>query len=191
LEANQPKLRFFHPAMVPKAPLSVPSQHPAAVDRLLRTYLDFKLQHGFPIEFDRDDVELLGRYMAVAEKANGPTWRALERGGYVGASWFLHELVECLTLLERNVNIFDEAERQRRYWYAHAHGLIVEHEFLFDKARQMKYTVKELGSLIRFNPTVSPDQAEVDLKMAQIVDRSLRADPTDEDTVKQFFQAIQ
>jgi hypothetical protein len=154
-------------------------------------YTDFKRRHGLPVEFDREDVELLGAFMAFAERPGGLTWTALEKNGWVGAGWFLHELTECRTLLERNVDIFNRTDRQRLYWYGHAHGLIVEHEFLLAKARQMKYNVHELGSLIGFNPTVSAKQAGRDLREAQLVDRTVQVDPDDEDIVKQFFQAIQ
>jgi hypothetical protein len=161
-------------------------QSKTAVDRV------FSLYDGsdVPLHFDRDDIHLVGRYMAFVEGPDGETWKALEKGGMVGKSWFYHEMVECRSLLERGVDIFQRDELRQHRWRGHAQALIAEHQYLFQKARAMGYNVKQIGSLILWNTTVSADDAKDDFDVAMFWDRSVRVDPHDEPIVKAFFEAI-
>lgn len=98
-------------------------------------YQAFKEKHGLPVAFDRD-VELVGKYIAYGEPVDSPTWKRLEDGGTVGASWLVHELTEVRALVERGVDIFDDQQLEPAYPSAHGHALIVEHRYLYDIARK-------------------------------------------------------
>jgi hypothetical protein len=49
------------------------------------SYHQFKTTHSLPVEFDRGDVELVGKYIAYSEPVNSPTRQRLEDDGLIGA----------------------------------------------------------------------------------------------------------
>jgi hypothetical protein len=189
--SNRTALRHSNPDRVPSKIPDAAVQPAKAVDRVFEQYTELKRQHGLPVAFDRDDVELVGRYLAHGDGASeGLTWRRLEEGGSIGASWLVHELTEVRLLLGLGIDIFSDAELDRAYPSAHGHALIVEHRYLYDIALEKRYTIRELGSLIRFNPTVPERQAEWDFDKAVSQDLKLNFDDRDEPEVKKFFREL-
>ncbi|HEY3999164.1 MAG TPA: hypothetical protein VGO93_09885 [Candidatus Xenobia bacterium] len=142
-----------------------------------------------PVVFDTEDVELLGRYIAEYDDEDQTVWRKPQEGP-LGASWFIHELVELRAILESGIEIADHLARAEVFPRVHGQGLLAEHDYLYRLARRMGYTIREMGSLIRYNPTVSKRQNFLDWVQALEVNPRLRFDATDQAVIEQFVEAL-
>ncbi len=126
---------------------------------------DKYLNRLFP-NIDSSDVRDVGRYLMST--GNDELWDDVIRGGHVGKSLLIHELVEMDYLQKANLNPFIAVEQAQGYLQAHAKALVAEHQYLLDIARSRGYhEIESILPLVQVNPSVPQECRDNDSEMVE------------------------